>query len=127
MSVEKIALNGYDPVAYFVSAKAIKADSNYSYEYEGAGWHFETEKNLEAFKANPQNYIPAFGGFCAYELADGELVLSNPEYWYIHNGKLYLFTDDEAKNEWFRNIDEMIPSAQKAWEEMMKPLKEASE
>lgn len=116
MSVEKIALNGYDTVAYFSSAKAVKADGRYSYAYEGINWHFETAENLEAFKEAPQNYIPAFGGFCAYALSEGSLRNSEGKYWQIHNDTLYFFEDKDAKEEWFTEIEKMIPAGQKQWE-----------
>lgn len=116
MSIEKVALNGYDAVAYFSSAKAVKAEGSYSYAYEGVNWYFETAENLETFKEAPQNYIPAFGGFCAYALSEGSLRYSNPEYWQIHNETLYLFEDKEAKEEWFREIDTRLDAGQKEWE-----------
>jgi YHS domain-containing protein len=121
MSVEKVALNGYDAVAYFNSAKAVKADGRYSFEYEGVNWYFETAENFEAFKTEPQDYIPAFGGFCAYALSEGSLRNSDGKYWQIHNDTLYLFEDKEAKEEWFTEIEKMIPAAQKEWELMNTP------
>ena len=123
MSVQKTALNGYDPVAYFVSSKALKAGKLYVYNYAGLTWNFESEANLEAFKSNPNAYIPSFGGFCAYALADEDLVLSDPKYWYIHDEKLYLFQDEDAKKEWFIHMDSMLSKAQIQWK-VFNPLKE---
>ena len=121
MSVEHVALEGYDPVAYFTSARAYKADETYSYSYEGLSWHFETSDNLASFQADPAKYIPVFGGFCAYELADEELVYSKPEFWHIHNGQVYLFSSEDAKEEWFRDIDTMILKAQTQWDILKNP------
>lgn len=121
MSVEQVALEGYDPVAYFVSGSAHKADGSNSYSYEGLNWYFESNSNLETFKANPAKYIPVFGGFCAYELADEELVYSKPEFWHIHNGQVYLFSSEDAKEEWFRDIDTMILKAQTQWDILKNP------
>lgn len=124
MSVEQIALEGYDPVAYFVSGEAYKADGSYTYSYEGLTWHFQTDANLESFKADPAKYIPVFGGFCAYELADEELAYSKPEFWHIHNGQVYLFSSNSAKEKWFRAMDTMIPKAQKQWDALKNPTEE---
>jgi YHS domain-containing protein len=126
MSVEKVALNGYDAVAYYSSAKAVKAGGSYSFAYEGINWHFETAENLEIFKEAPQNYIPAFGGFCAYALSEGSLRNSEGTHWQIHNATLYLFKDKEAKEEWFREIDIRLEAGQKQWELMNAPLKESA-
>lgn len=121
MSVEQVALEGYDPVAYFVSGSAHKADGSNSYSYEGLNWYFENSGNLASFKADPVKYVPVFGGFCAYELADEELVYSKPEFWHIHNGQVYLFSSEDAKDEWFRDIDAMIQKAQAQWEALHNP------
>ena len=121
MSVENIAIDGYDPVAYVTSEKAYKADGTYQTTYKDATWFFETEENLQAFSANPEPYIPKFGGFCAYELAEGDLEESDPQFWHIHNGVVYLFNDEDAKEDWFRDIDAMLSTAQKEWELLMNP------
>lgn len=124
MSVNKTALDGYDAVAYFVSSKAVKAGSSYVHNYKNLAWNFESQANLETFSSSPEVYVPAFGGFCAYELAEGELVLSDPEYWYIHNDRLYLFKDEDSKQEWFRDIDNMLLKAEENWNLLTKPVEE---
>jgi YHS domain-containing protein len=124
MSVEQVALKGYDPVSYFTSASAHKADGTYSYLYEGLTWYFETSENLESFKADPAKYIPVFGGFCAYELADEELAYSKPEFWHIHNGQVYLFSSKGAQEKWYMQIDTMIQKAQMQWDALKNPPEE---
>ncbi len=124
MSVNQTALDGYDPVAYFVSSQALQADGSYVYAYAGLNWNFASAANMERFKADPASYIPAFGGFCAYQLADGDLVLSDPAYWYIHNGRLYLFEDEDAKNEWFKDIDMMLLKGEESWKALTAPAEE---
>jgi len=124
MSVKQVALEGYDPVAYFTSAKAHKADGTYSYSYEGLTWNFETSDNLESFKADPAKYVPVFGGFCAYELADEELAYSKPEFWHIHNGQVYLFSRKSAQEKWFKDMDTMIVKAQAQWDILKNPSEE---
>jgi len=124
MSVDQVALEGYDPVAYFTSGSARKADGTYSYLYEGLTWNFETSDNLESFKADPAKYVPVFGGFCAYELTDEELVYSKPEFWHIHNGQVYLFSRKSSQEKWFREMDTMIPKAQMQWDALKNPSDE---
>jgi len=123
MNVNETALDGYDPVSYFVSAKAVKAGTSYVYTYSNLNWNFVSQANLEAFKSKPNSYIPSFGGFCAYNLAEGDLVLSDPRYWYINDNKLYLFEDEDAKKEWFRKIDSMTSKAEEAWK-LLNPVHE---
>jgi len=127
MSVNNTALNGYDPVAYHVSFKAVQADKTYVYTYDNVNWNFESESNMQMFKANPTAYIPEFSGFCAYELVEGDLVISDPEFWYIHNDKLYLFENEDNKQEWFRKIDSMLLKGVKAWSLVLHPLETQAE
>lgn len=124
MSVNETALDGYDPVSYFVSSKAVKAGKSYVYTYKNLDWNFESQSNLETFSSDPDAYIPAFGGFCAYEISGSKLVLSDPRYWAIHDDRLYLFSDEDAKKEWFRDIDSMILKAQEAWKLLTSPAEE---
>ncbi len=121
MSIENIAIDGYDPVAYFVDSKAHKADGTYQYVYKDLIWYFSSDENLQTFSADPESYIPKFGGFCAYELADEDLVNSDPQFWHIHNRGLYLFNDADAKEDWFREIDAMLISAEAEWVRLNTP------
>jgi len=83
--------NGYDVVAYFDST-AKKGNSSFVTTYQGAKFRFSSQANLDKFKANPDQYIPQFGSWCAYAMAvTGEKVTINPTTYEIRNGKLYLF------------------------------------
>lgn len=126
MSVENVAIDGYDPVSYFVSSSANKADGTHQYVYKEMTWYFSSDENLQTFSADPESFIPKFGGFCAYELADEDLVNSDPQFWYIHNRGLYLFNDEGAKEDWFREIDVRLTSAEENWVKLNTP-DEASE
>jgi len=132
MSVQERAIDGYDVVAYFKSKKAVKGDANISYRYKSVNWYFSSTQNRDAFEANPQNYFLAFGGFCAYELADEKLVNADPEIWYIYNDTLFLFSKgdsffggaDEKKNIWFREISARLPLGQEYWSLINEPTEE---
>lgn len=82
---------GYDVVAYF-DGKAIEGKENYSYTYDNAVYLFSTSGNLEKFKKEPVKYIPQYGGWCAYAVANGgKKVKINPKTYEVSDGKLYLF------------------------------------
>jgi YHS domain-containing protein len=132
MSVEEVAINGYDVVAYFKIQKAVKGQPSISYRYKSVNWLFSTEENRVDFEANPQKYFPAFGGFCAYELANEKLVNSDPEIWYIYNDKVFLFSkdgdffggNDGHKKQWYREISLRLPLSQKYWNLINEPTPE---
>jgi YHS domain-containing protein len=58
-----VAVDGYDVVAYFTLGKPTKGDSDFSYQWEGAEWRFASAEHLEAFKADPEQYAPQYGGY----------------------------------------------------------------
>lgn len=88
----KLALQGYDPVAYFTQKKAIKGKATLSVIHEGVTYYFSTTTHKETFQKNPSAYEPQYGGWCAYAMgANGEKVEVDPETFKIVNGKLFLF------------------------------------
>jgi YHS domain-containing protein len=87
-----LAINGYDPVAYFVDEKAIAGNKSIKADYNGVIYYFVSEKHKNLFTANPTKYEPEYGGWCAYAMgAKGEKVEVDPETFKVVNGKLYLF------------------------------------
>lgn len=88
----KIAIQGYDSVAYFKQSKAIKGKKEIATTYLGVIYYFSSYSNKDAFTKNPASYEPQFGGWCAYALgSSGDKVEINPETFKILDGKLYLF------------------------------------
>ena len=87
-----LALEGYDPVAYFREHEAREGKSEITAEYEGVTYRFATPENKEIFLSGPSAYKPQYGGWCAYAMgAKGEKVEVDPETFKIVDGKLYLF------------------------------------
>jgi YHS domain-containing protein len=109
------AIRGYDPVAYFKSSKPVKGKENLSFEWHGATWHFASQENLNAFKADPEKYAPQFGGYCAYAVAKGSTAKTEPEAWKIVDGKLYLNYDLGIKEKWEANQADYIKKAHENW------------
>ena len=94
-----IAIDGYDPVAYFKSNKAIKGNKSLGVNHQGATYYFSSAENKEEFKKNPSKYEPQYGGWCAYAMgAKGEKVSIDPETFKIIDGKLYLFYNSFFNN-----------------------------
>jgi len=87
-----VAIDGYDPVAYFQQAKAVEGKKEYAAIVDGATYLFSSAQNAATFKADPAKYQPRYGGWCAYAMgASGEKVEIDPETFKIVDGKLYLF------------------------------------
>lgn len=91
-----LALRGYDPVAYFEDGKPTPGANAFSASFGGARYLFASEAHRAAFLADPQRYLPEFGGFCAVGTAFGEKVDTDPETGKVVNGKLYLNNSAKA-------------------------------
>jgi YHS domain-containing protein len=97
-----VAINGYDPVAYFTDGKAIKGTPEFSKNWLGATWYFASVAHRDVFAADPIRYAPQYGGFCAMGTSLEEASANiDPEAWRIVDGKLYLFTGKEGLSEDF--------------------------
>jgi len=87
-----IAINGYDPVAYFKKGAAVKGKNELAVFDQGVTYYFSSVENKEEFKKNPSNYEPQYGGWCAYAMGkDGSKVEVDPGTFKIIDGKLYLY------------------------------------
>jgi YHS domain-containing protein len=92
------AVEGYDVVAYF-SNKAVEGKTEFTTTYDGIKYKFSTKENLELFTKSPKNYLPQYGGYCAYAIgAKAKKVSINPETFEIRDGKLYLFYNSWGTN-----------------------------
>jgi len=125
-NIEKsgLAIQGYDPVAYFLSNKAIEGKEVLSADYNGAIYHFSSAQNRDTFKANPTKYEPQYGGWCAYAMgAIGEKVEIDPATFKINNGKLYLFYNTFPNNtlpKWNKDETNLNNNADKNWKKFVK-------
>lgn len=110
-----LAVEGYDPVAYFEAGEPAKGSKEFSYEYNGAEWRFVSADNLEAFKADPEAYAPQYGGYCAWAVSQNYTARGNPKNWSIVDGKLYLNYNDEIQARWEKDIPGFIALADDNW------------
>jgi YHS domain-containing protein len=110
-----VAINGYDPVAYFTNRKSEKGEKKYSYKWNGAEWYFVNRSHMEMFKKNPEKYSPQYGGFCAFGVTKNKLVSSDPNVWQIVNGKLYLCHTKEVHKLWEKDQENNIKRGDKIY------------
>ena len=119
----KIAIQGFDPVAYFKQSKAIKGKKEIATTYQGVIYNFSSVANKDAFTKNPASYEPQFGGWCAYALgSSGDKVEINPETFKILDGKLYLFYNAYFNNtlkSWNKDEVNLKKKAETTWKKFM--------
>ena len=68
-TTDGLALKGYDPVAYFTDGQPKKGADQYSFQWKDVTYRFATAENLQRFKADPEKYLPQYGGYCAYAMS----------------------------------------------------------
>ena len=119
-----LAIQGYDPVAYFVQHKAVKGKSAYTHTKDGVKYYFSSGANRELFIKNSSMYEPQYGGWCAYAMGEsGEKVEIDPETFKITDGKLYLFYNSLFNNtlpKWNKNEVSLKSNADKNWKTIYK-------
>jgi YHS domain-containing protein len=120
---KNIALEGYDPVSYFKGSPS-EGDDDITLTHRGVVYFFSSEKNRALFRAEPDKYEPAFGGWCAYAMgANGEKVKVDPETFKIVNGKLYLFYNFWGNNtleDWNANESKLLAAADGNWKTLFR-------
>jgi len=115
---------GYDVVAYFENT-ALEGNSKYETIYDGFKYKFSSKDHLNTFLENPENYIPQYGGYCAYAIADkGKKVGVNPETFEIRDGKLYLFYNAWGTNTLELWLKEDVKALQKKADENWEAIKQ---
>ncbi len=119
----KVAIQGYDPVAYFLQSKALKGKKDFSSIHQGVVYYFSSKNNLEAFQKNPTAYEPQYGGWCAYAMgATGEKVSIDPETFKIIDQKLYLFYNRFFNNtlkDWNKDEARLKAKADQSWQKII--------
>lgn len=107
------AADGYDLTSYFSGDGApVKGDPAYSATIANGTYLFTSQENLDAFVANPDAYLPQYGGHCAYALgARGFFVNGDPEVYHIKDGKLYFNLKGSIQRKWLKDKEGYITTA----------------
>ena len=109
------AIKGYDVVAFFKESKPVEGADSLVYKYRQADWLFASRANLEAFKAEPEKFVPQYGGYCAYGTSEGHKAPTQAETWTIVDDKLYFNYNMKVKNNWSKKREERIEKADIQW------------
>jgi YHS domain-containing protein len=114
-----VAIQGYDPVAYFTMSKAVPGSEEFAYDWLGANWYFSNDAHRQQFAAEPVRYAPRYGGYCAIGVAFGELVAAiDPEAWFIVDDKLYLQYSKAVDADFRADRTALLSDAEANWDEV---------
>ena len=109
------AVQGYDVVSYQTGKRPIRGNGNFVAVHDGATYQFSSADNQKAFEKDPESYVPAYGGYCAFGTSVGKKFIGDPEVWRIVDGKLYLNLDTSIQSEWLKDVPGRIRSANANW------------
>ena len=109
------ALEGYDAVAYFTQARAVRGSPSHKARWGGVEWLFSSAENREIFLGSPERYAPQFGGYCAYGVAQGYTVRGDPKQWSVYRERLYVNYNANVKRQWAAKKESYIMQARGRW------------
>lgn len=110
-----LAIKGYDPVSYFTSGKPALGAAKFSAPYKGAEYRFASAEHRDLFVANPEKFLPQYGGYCALAISFNLIADIEPEDWAIVNDKLYLNNGFLAQTLWSLDKSGNIADGDRNW------------
>lgn len=118
-----LAIGGYDPVSYFTEHRPVIGTSSYTVEYQGVRFQFSSAAHREAFLSDPDRYVPQYGGYCAYGMAQGYKASTKPEVFTVYGGKLYLNYNLAVREQWLEDIPGHVSRADAHWPRVRSSLR----
>jgi YHS domain-containing protein len=110
------AASGHDVVAYHTVGKPTPGNAQFKAEYQGATWHFASAANRDLFVASPAKYAPAYGGWCSAGASKGKKVATQPQFFAVVDGQLYLNSTEGAHKDLFlKETAGVISRGEKNW------------
>lgn len=110
-----VAINGYDPVAYFAESAPVEGLDDFTADWEGATLRFASAGNRDAFLTDRGRFTPNFGGYCAYAASLGYLAPTVPEAWTVFEDRLYLNASLRARELWLKDVPGNIARGRANW------------
>jgi YHS domain-containing protein len=110
-----VAIQGYDPVAFFTDNRPVQGSPQFQSQYQGAKYYFASTEHKAAFDKEPTKYEPQFGGYCAYGASRGNKAPVKIEAWQIVNGRLLMQYDLDIKGEFNKDQQGNLKKADGNW------------
>jgi hypothetical protein len=110
-----LAIEGFDPVAYFTDSAAMLGLPDFEAAEAGTVWRFRNEGNRASFVAHPEVYGPQFGGYDPTDLGRGVTYAGNPRFWVVTGQRLYLFGREQSRDAFAADPARFLKPAQTRW------------
>ncbi len=110
-----LAIQGYDPVAFFTDHKPVKGRPEFQSTHKGAPYRFASREHKELFDKDPAKYEPAFGGYCAYGVSRYKLVEIDVNAFQIVGGRLLLQYSKGVRDDFNEDTQGNLRKADQNW------------
>lgn len=117
-----VAIEGYDPVAYFEEGKAMKGKKEFKSKWMDAEWMFTTAVRRDLFDKSPTKYAPQYGGYCAFGMTKGQMVAADETVYRILSGKLYLCSSKDSLAMFEKDTKKNISLADENYQRIIKTI-----
>jgi len=114
-----VAIQGYDPVAFFTDHQPVKGDQKFLVKHDGAIYFFASKEHKDLFKEKPAKYEPVFGGYCAYGVSRNKLVEIDVDAFQIVDGKLLLQYSKGVRDDFNKDAKANLAKAGSNWPELV--------
>lgn len=110
-----VGIGGYDPVAYFTEGRPVAGSAAHQREWDDVTYRFSSDQNATRFEEAPEDFLPAYGGYCAYAMSLNRIAEVDPERWDVRDGRLFLNANRVASLLWRIGESENIEAADRHW------------
>jgi YHS domain-containing protein len=114
-----LAIQGYDPVAFFTDGKPVKGKPEFPARHNGTLYYFASEEHRDLFKADPAKYEPAFGGYCAFGVSRNKLVEIDVSAFQIVDGRLLLQYSKGIRDDFNKDTKGNLAKANNNWPDLV--------
>ena len=110
-----LGLHGADPVAFLEIGNRIEGTAAFTAVHDGVAYYFSSEETMKTFAADPEKYMPQYGGFCAFGVAIGKKLDASNRYADLVDGKLYVFLNAVAFAKYEEDKSGTLAKAEENW------------
>jgi YHS domain-containing protein len=114
-----VAIQGYDPVAFFTDHKPVRGKAELASKHDGATYLFSSKEHKELFDKEPNKYEPVFGGYCAYGVSRNKLVAIDVDAFQIMDGRLLLQYSKGVRDDFNKDAKGNLSKANTNWPDLV--------
>lgn len=117
---DRLMLFGADVVAYFTQNAYVQGNAQYNSKYQDVDFHFSSAEHKAMFDAEPEKFLPQYGGYCANGIMFGIPWGGNASDFKVVDGKLYIFGGEVSQAAFEQELEKNIALADEYWEQEVK-------